>query len=237
VADIAGPPGALDEVAGQEPGGAGLPDDLVDRATLTTYDRAPVGTVQVGDIEQQNLLGAGRGLLQQRPGCVPQCQGPGVSADRRSRSGSGPWSGRVAASCAPARRSGRWCPVLGAPVGTGRTQAVEVAVPRRCSGRAPSLGEPVSQLGGHRWVVKHADRVGAGQRCAQQVGRQYRGVGTARPGLFGPAEGVQERRDRGLECHCLGGGGQSVHRRHDPLCVYRAKTRCVAVAQVFCWLG
>jgi len=72
-------------------------------------------------------------------------------------------------------------------------------------------------------VVKPADRVGAGQRRAQQLG-QHLGVGAARPCLFGPAEGVQERRDRRPECHCLGTGGHLVHRRHDPtLPLYRTE--------------
>lgn len=146
------PPG---EVAGQQPGGASLPGDLVDRSALAAYHRAPVGPVQVGDVQQQYLLGAGGGFVQQRP------QRAFSKRDFRSRQevgDRGPGAGPrpVRRRLRPGQPGGRVAgdPVLDPPSGAGGAQAGEVAVPRRRAGRGPPVGEPVTQLGGHGRAVK-----------------------------------------------------------------------------------
>lgn len=56
--------GAPGELAGQQPGGAGLPGDLLYRPAFAVHDRTAVGPVQIADVEAQNLMGPGGGLIQ-----------------------------------------------------------------------------------------------------------------------------------------------------------------------------
>src|SRR5438309_1979538 len=58
---------------GQEPGGAGLPDDGVDGVALATDFRAPVALVEVLDVESEDLAGAGGAFVEHPPhGLLPQ---------------------------------------------------------------------------------------------------------------------------------------------------------------------
>jgi len=53
--------------AGQQLGGAGLPDDDIDRVARALYPGAPVGQVQVLDVEREHLGRSGGGLVQHPP--------------------------------------------------------------------------------------------------------------------------------------------------------------------------
>ncbi|MGW1737357.1 hypothetical protein ACWCPQ_00945 [Nocardia sp. NPDC001965] len=52
---------------GKQPRGSGLPVDDVAGAALAGDGRAPVHGIEIGDVESEDLLHAGRGLVQHRP--------------------------------------------------------------------------------------------------------------------------------------------------------------------------
>ena len=102
------------QVSGQQPGGLGLPADDLGPAALADYHGAPGSQVQIGDVEGEDLAGAGGGLIQQPPqGLLPQ-RVVGVEEDdeRAATAGGGATvgSGRSPAyqnQPSPSRQSGR----------------------------------------------------------------------------------------------------------------------------------
>jgi hypothetical protein len=87
--------GAAFQQSGKQRGGAGRPGDPLDLAALAGHAGAAVGEVEVGDVEREDLAGAGGRLVQHAPQrLVPQRRRRGedllYSGAREGAGGVGP---------------------------------------------------------------------------------------------------------------------------------------------------
>ena len=197
------------EQAGQEPGGAGLPDDDVDRAAFAADPGPSVGQVQVLDVEREELGRAGGGLVEHPPqGALAQVDV--LAGEQLLDLGPGQGAGPVRpwlAALEHSRRVGGE-PALPLPVRRGGPDGVQRDVPRRRRPVRPPGGEPPGE-------PFRVDLTGPG--VGAELGHdpaQDPPVGPAGAGLLGAVQGGQVGLGGPAEGDVTGGRGEAAHRSH-----------------------